>query len=193
MLSSLNSLAVFCGSKSGSDPIYIDQAKKLGVYLAENDIHLVYGGARSGLMGAIASSCLSQGGKVTGVMPVSLEKKESIQPGLTQLIEVDSLQTRKCKMLSLSDGFIALPGGSGTLDEIFEVITLSQMGEHTKPSAFLNINDFYTPLISFLVKAKDQGFIHADYLDMLIVSSDIQNLIQQMQTFTHPHTRFNPS
>ena len=108
----------------------------------KNDIHLVYGGARSGLMGAIASSCLSQGGKVTGVMPVSLEKKESIQPGLTELIEVDSLQIRKSKMLSLSDGFIALPGGSGTLDEVFEVITLSQMGVHKKPSAFLDINGF---------------------------------------------------
>lgn len=187
MSAPLNRIAVFCGSKGGTSPIYVEQAKALGVYLALNNIELVYGGACSGLMGAVASGCLSEGGTVIGVMPVALESQDAIQPGLTQFFDVDSVQERKTKMLSLSDGFIALPGGSGTLDELFEVITLSQMGTHNKPVALLNVNHFYTPLMQFMAGAKDQGFIHPDYFDMLIVASDITAIVQQMKAFIHPH------
>ena len=186
-MSSVRKVAVFCGAKSGSDPIYLNQANIVGAFLAKNGIELIYGGSNMGLMGALASSALSHGGAVTGIVPTHFEKSETIQENLTQLIEVNDLSERKELMLSLADGFVALPGGSGTLDEIFELITLSQMGQHKKPCAFLNINQFYDPLISFLRHAQENGFIHPDYINMLIVSESIEDTINRMQCFKHPH------
>lgn len=185
--SPVRKVAVFCGAKTGNDPLYLNQAHIVGAFLAKSGIELIYGGLNLGLMGALASSALSHGGAVTGIVPTHFEKSEIIQDNLTQLIEVNDLSERKEQMLSLADGFIALPGGSGTLDEIFEVITLSQMGQHKKPCAFLNINRFYDPLISFLTHAQKSGFIHPDYINMLIVSENIEETINCMQSFTHPH------
>jgi uncharacterized protein (TIGR00730 family) len=181
-------VAVFCGSKSGFSPAFEDLAQRLGAYLAINKIGLVYGGANTGLMGTLASSILSHGGEAIGVMPVPLEKKDFIHTGLTKLVEVKDLQERKAQMATLSDGFIAMPGGTGTLDEIFEMITLSQMGQHRKPCAFLDVDGFYASLITFLADVRDKGFLHPDYFDMLLHSSDIEELISQMNGFKHPHT-----
>lgn len=183
----MRSVAVFCGSKPGFDPVFLRQAKQLGELLAERGITLVYGGARSGLMGALADAVLQRGGQVIGVMPVQLESKEKVHPGLTQLIEVPDMQTRKEQMIQLSDGFIALPGGTGTLDEIFEVITLSQLGIHKKPCAFLDVAGFYDLLFQFMKSGTSQGFIHPDYNEMLIRSTDSSDLLNQMACFQHPH------
>lgn len=181
-------VAVFCGSKSGFSPAFEDLAQRLGAYFAINKIGLVYGGANTGLMGTLASSILSHGGEAIGVMPVSLEKKKDfIHTGLTKLVEVKDLQERKTQMAALSDGFIAMPGGTGTLDEIFEMITLSQMGQHRKPCAFLDVDGFYASLITFLAEVRDKGFLHTDYFDMLLHSSNIEELISQMNGFKHPH------
>lgn len=183
----MQTVAVFCGSKPGTSPAFLQWAKKAGEVLAHNDLALVYGGAHSGLMGALADAALEAGGEVIGVMPDNLEKQERIHQGISQLISVKDMSERKEKMLALSDGCIALPGGTGTLDEIFEAITLSQLGVHKKPCAFLNIEGFYDPLHKFLQHAQDQGFIHPDYFDMLIFSDDLQNMLSRMRDFKHPH------
>ncbi len=183
----MDKIAVFCGSKMGSAPELVSHTEKFAQVLAKENIELIYGGAQSGLMGVLADSVLESGGKVTGVMPVLLEGKERVHSGLTQLIEVEDMQTRKQTMLSLSDGVVALPGGTGTLDELFEVLSLSQIGSHHKPCGVLNMQGYFDGLISFLRHMRDSGFLHPDYFDMLIVESDPELLLQKMNTFAHPH------
>lgn len=187
-MANIKSVAIFCGSKPGFDPAFVSQAESVGSYLAHNNIALVYGGANSGLMGAVATSALRNGGEVIGVMPTALERSERIHTELSTLIKVDNLQQRKAKMAELSEGFIALPGGTGTLDEMFEMITLSQMGQHKKPCGFLDTEAFYHTLFVFLEELREKGFLHADYFDMLIKSSEIDSLLNQMNLFIHPHT-----
>ena len=184
----MQSVCVFCGSKPGNSPVFAEQARKVGEALAEQEVTLVYGGATSGLMGEVADAALLAGGRVIGVMPSQLEAKERIHEGLSELIQVDDMASRKQKMLEISEGFIALPGGTGTLDEIFEMITLSQIGQHHKPCGFLNTTGFYQPLITFLKQMRDQGFLHPDYFSMLQVNDDPIQLLDQMRSFQHPHT-----
>jgi len=179
-------ISVFCGSSSGHEAIYAEQARLLGQTLGQQNIELVYGGARVGLMGALADGALGAGGKVIGVIPRFLQSKEIAHEGLTELILVDSMHERKTRMNELSDGVIAMPGGFGTLEEFFEMLTWAQLGLHKKPIAILNINGFYDDLNLLIGKMVDQGFLKDVNRTMLLISSDIDDLLNQMRNYTAP-------
>jgi uncharacterized protein (TIGR00730 family) len=153
--------------------------------LAERSIRLVYGGGNVGLMGAVANGALSKGGHVIGVMPKRLIEKEVQHRGLTELYSVSSMHERKMKMADLADGFVALPGGVGTLEEILEVFTWTQLGFHEKPCGLLNIEEFYTPLLDFLRRVVDQRFIKAEHLANLLVEIDQERLLSRLEAYKH--------
>ena len=179
-------ISVFCGSSSGNDNIYLEQARLLGQTLASQNIELVYGGAKVGLMGALADGALNAGGKVIGVLPRFLQLKEIAHEGLTELILVDSMHERKMKMNELCDGVIAMPGGFGTLEEFFEMLTWAQLGLHKKPIAILNIDGFYDDLTSLIKRMVDSGFLKDSNRQMLLISSDINDLLDQMKNYVAP-------
>jgi uncharacterized protein (TIGR00730 family) len=172
----LRSLCVFCGSSVGSKPAFIGAAIGLGKVMAEQNIQLVYGGGRVGLMGAIADSVLNNGGRVIGVIPQHLVDREVAHQGLTELRIVSSMHERKALMAELSDAFVAMPGGLGTLEEFFEVWTWGQLGLHRKPYALLNVNGFYDPLVQFIDQLVEQKFVKPEHRKMLIVESDVAML-----------------
>lgn len=161
-------------------------AKKLGKELAKRDITLVYGGASVGVMGAVADAVLEAGGKVIGVMPSFLEKREISHKNLTELIVVDSMHDRKEKMAELADGFMALPGGPGTLEEFFEIFTWSQLGLHQKPCGLLNINHYYDPLIALFNHMSDEQFLHEKYRTMALVDIEPSGLLDQFNSYEAP-------
>lgn len=182
----MKSVTVFCGSSGGSDPIYRSQAAFLGRTLAQQNIRIVYGGAKVGLMGAVADAALSEGGKVVGVIPKFLRSKEIAHERLTELIIVESMHERKTKMHELSDGIIALPGGFGTLEELFEILTWAQLGLHKKPIGLLDINGFYDHLKQLLRTMVDKGFLKAINYNMLLISDDVNDLLNQMKRYDAP-------
>ncbi|MFE4896818.1 LOG family protein [Peribacillus butanolivorans] len=182
----MKTLAVFCGSSRGASNVYLDAAKKLGKELAKRNITLVYGGACVGIMGAVADSVLEAGGKVIGVMPSFLEKREISHKNLTELIVVDSMHERKAKMAELADGFIALPGGPGTLEEFFEIFTWAQLGLHHKPCGLLNINHYYDPLVALFNHMSDEQFLHEKYRSMALVDVEPNGLLDQFNTYKPP-------
>lgn len=165
-------VSVFCGSAEGNDPDILTEAVELGKLLAERDIGLVYGGAGIGVMGTLANACLEAGGDVTGVIPRTLMRKEVAHAGLTKLLVVEDMHTRKSIMANLSDAFIALPGGFGTFEEVFEMVTWTQIRIHDKPLVLVNTNGFYDGLISFVNHASNKGFIRPSNLDFLSIASD---------------------
>lgn len=179
-------ITVFCGSSAGADEIYKSQATVLGQTLAKHNIELVYGGANVGLMGAVANGVLNNGGKVIGVLPNFLKSKEIAHDHLTQLILVETMHERKTKMNELRDGVIALAGGFGTLEELFEMLTWAQLGLHKKPIAILNTNGFYDPLIALIQTMVDKGFLKEVNQQMLLVSNDIDKLLDKMQGYVAP-------
>ena len=176
-------IAVYCGSSSGSNDIFKIKAETLGKALAKNNVELVYGGAKVGLMGAVADGALNNGGKAIGVLPHFLAEKELEHKSLTEIHLVDTMHERKSKMADLSDGFIALPGGFGTMEELFEVLTWAQLSLHKKPVALLNVNGYYDALLQFIKVMNRDGFLKEEYLDLLIVSNDIDDLLLQMKTY----------
>jgi len=180
-------LCVFCGSNTGHDPKYAEAAKQMAAELLRNGIDLVYGGGHVGLMGVIADSVLEGGGKVLGVMPTSLIDKEVGHNGLTEMIAVESMHERKEIMSERSDGFIAMPGGAGTFEEIFEQWTWAQLGFHAKPCTFLNIDGYYDPLIEMVQKSAREGFIKQEHIDMLIFETDPASLIDRIKTYEAPN------
>jgi uncharacterized protein (TIGR00730 family) len=182
----MKSITVFCGASSGNDDVYISQARVLGDTLAQRNIELIYGGAVIGVMGAVADAALAAGGKVTGVIPKFLRTKEVAHEGLSTLVLVDTMHERKMKMHELCDGMIALPGGFGTLEELFEVLTWAQLGLHKKPIALLNTNGYYDSLIAMIQTMVDRGFLKELNQKMLIVSEDIEDLLIQMDTYVAP-------
>jgi uncharacterized protein (TIGR00730 family) len=179
-------ITVFCGSSFGTDEIYKQQATLLGETLAKQDIELVYGGANVGLMGAVADGVLNNGGKVIGVLPNFLRSKEIAHLGLTELILVESMHERKTKMNDLCDGVIALPGGFGTLEELFEMVTWAQLGLHKKPIAILNINGFYDSLIQLTEVMVSKGLLKDVNQQMLLVSDNIDDLLHKMNNYQAP-------
>jgi len=179
-------IAVFCGSSTGTENIYLEQAILLGETLAKNDIQLIYGGAKVGLMGAVANGALNKEGKVTGVIPDFLLKKELAHPGITKLHVVETMHQRKTLMHDLSDGFIALPGGFGTMEELFEITTWSQLGLHKKPIGLLNTNGFYNHLKLLMDQMVISGFLKEIYRDMLLIDENIDDLLKQMENYTAP-------
>lgn len=182
----MKSITVFCGSSSGTDPIFFEQAWLLGKTLANRNIRLVYGGAKVGLMGAVAEGVLREGGEVIGVLPHFLRSKEIAHEGLTQLMLVNSMHERKTTMHELSDGVIALPGGFGTMEELFEMLTWAQLGLHQKPIGLLNTNGFYTQLMALLNTMVTAGLLKEINYNMLLVDSTIEGLLYQMERYVAP-------
>lgn len=174
-------VAVYCGSQNGNNPIYIEKAKELGETLAEKGYGIVYGGSRIGLMGEVANSALAKSGKVIGVMPEQLKKREIVHNQLTEIYYVDSMHTRKAKMADLSDAFIALPGGCGTLDEYFEVFTWAQIGIHQKPVILYNVNHFYDALIQHFQLMMQEGFIRKEQESIFKVANSIDEIMQLLE------------
>ncbi|PHN06424.1 LOG family protein [Flavilitoribacter nigricans] len=176
----MKSIQVFCGSSTGLNPIYAQIAGQTGTMLAERGIRLVYGAGSVGLMGIMADAALAAGGQVTGVIPHFLRDMEVCHEGLTELVLTDSMHDRKVEMLRLSDAAIALPGGFGTLDEIFEVITLVQLQQTFQPIGFLNVNGFYDPMIAHCHKMHEEGFVRKMHLDMIHFAADLEELLEKM-------------
>ena len=179
----LNALCVYCGSSAGTDPEIIKQATLLGKTLAERDITLVYGAAKIGIMGAVAQGALDHSGKVVGVIPEFLKIKEVVHTGLTELIVNETMHERKMELQERSDGFITLPGGFGTMEELFEVLTWSQLALHQKPVGMLNVNGFYDDLLSALRNMVDKGFLKHENYDILLVDTTVEGLLDQMENF----------
>lgn len=183
----MQSLCVFCGSSTGARPEYAEVAAALGAAIAERGLRLVYGGASVGLMGAVAGGALRAGGEVIGVLPHHLAGREVGHIGLTRLELVDTMHERKARMMELSDGFIALPGGIGTFEELFEVWTWGQLGLHRKPCALLNVADYYAPLIHFLDNGVSEGFVRPAYRAMLVVASTVPSLFDALDQYQPPN------
>lgn len=180
-------ICVFCGSNKGNNSIYAQHAELLGKTLAKEKIALVYGGTTAGLMGIIADAALAEGGEVIGIIPQRLaDKSQMTHQGLSELFVVDSMHARKAKMAELSDGFIALPGGIGTFEELFEMLTWSQLGFHHKPTGVLNINGFYDPLMAFLDSVITAQFMKPEHRQLLINEADPQRLLDEMQHYQAP-------
>jgi hypothetical protein len=182
----MNRVTVFCGSSLGAEELFKSQATLLGQTLAKRNIELVYGGANVGLMGTVADGVLNNGGKVIGVLPYFLKSKEIAHEHLTQLILVETMHERKTKMNELCDGVIALPGGFGTLEEFFEMLTWGQLGLHKKPIAILNIDGFYNPLIILVQAMVDKGFLKEVNQQMLLISNNVDELLDKMENYIAP-------
>ncbi|MEK4762596.1 TIGR00730 family Rossman fold protein [Viridibacillus sp. FSL E2-0187] len=170
-------VGIYCGSKVGANPIYAEKAMELGRVLAMHGVGVVYGGSMVGLMGKVADVVLSNGGEVIGVMPTFLEWKEITHQGLSKLVFVDTMYERKAKMIELADAFIALPGGAGTMDEFFDVLTLSQVGQHTKAVCLYNINHYYDFLQAHLQHTVDEGFMLKSQQGQIGVVSSPEELL----------------
>jgi uncharacterized protein (TIGR00730 family) len=180
------SICVFAGSSSGSDPAFLEMASELGQELVSRGYGLVYGGARIGLMGRIADTVLSASGRVVGVIPDFLLTKEIAHTALTELKITTSMHERKDAMASLADGFIALPGGFGTLEEFFEVITWAQLGLHAKPCGLLNVNGYYDSLLRFLDTAVERQLLRAENREMILTASTAYSLLDRMEAYAAP-------
>ena len=180
------SVCVYCGSSSGNNPVYADAAKALGRALVKHNLSLVYGGGHVGLMGIVADAVLNAGGEVTGVIPKALMDTEVGHDHLTRLLVVKDMHERKALMAEHADGFIAMPGGIGTLEELFETLTWAQLGFHEKPIGLFNVAGFYDPLIEFLRHQTSQGFLRAEHKDLLLVEAEPDPLIEQLKNFTMP-------
>ena len=179
-------IGIFCGSSPGIDPIYARVAHETGHRLARNGIEIVYGGGRVGLMGAVADGALAAGGRVTGVIPRSLLEREIAHPGLTTLHVVHTMHERKAKMAEVANGFIALPGGAGTLDELFEQWTWAQLGIHDKPCGLLNVNGYFDPLKVMMLKMVTEGFLHQSHADILTFTDDLDVLLGKFRSYAPP-------
>ena len=184
----MNRITVFCGSSFGTDNDFETISTELGQKLALENIELVYGGANVGLMGAVANGVLKNSGKVIGVLPNFLKSKEIAHNGLTELILVESMHERKTKMNELCDGVIALPGGFGTIEELFEMLTWGQLGLHKKPIGILNINGFYNALIAFMDGMVKKGLLKKVNRDMVLIDENIDELLTKMKTYQPPTT-----
>ncbi len=186
MPATLTRLCVFCGSSPGARPEYRQAAAALGAALARRSLGLVYGGARVGLMGAVADAALEAGGRVTGVIPRALVGKEIAHPGLSELRVVGSMHERKQLMAELADGFIALPGGMGTLEEFTEILTWAQLGLHRKPCGLLNVRDYFAPYMAMLDHAVAERFVSPAHRAMLLVAGDADALLERFASYRAP-------
>ncbi|KLD74622.1 TIGR00730 family Rossman fold protein [Xanthomonas hyacinthi] len=180
----MKSICVYCGSNAGNRPAYAERATALGTRIAEQGLRLVYGGGNVGLMGTVANAVLAAGGQVTGVIPKQLADWEVAHRGLTELEIVGSMHARKSRMFDLSDGFIALPGGFGTMEEIFEMLTWRQLGIGNKPCAFLDVEEFYAPLIGMIDRMVAERFLHPEQRADLWYGKDIDTMLAWMHDYT---------
>lgn len=182
----MKSIAVFCGSSEGASPVYKECATLLGKELAARNLTLIYGGATVGLMGAVADSVMQAGGRVIGVLPHFLKQREIEHTRLTELIMVDSMHERKLKMSELADGFIALPGGPGTMEEYFEIFTWAQLGLHQKPCGLLNVNHYYDPLIALFNNMVREKFMQEKHHSIMLNDVTPEGILRQLAGYTPP-------
>jgi uncharacterized protein (TIGR00730 family) len=182
----MKSICVFCGSSDSVHADYLAAARQMGRTLAERGIRLIYGGGKTGLMGAVAEGVLEAGGTVIGVIIPSMNTSALAYVGLTQMDVVDGMHARKARMHELSDGYIALPGGLGTFDELFETVTWAQTGAHEKPVGLLNVKEYYVPLLVAIDHAVQEGFIFPEHRDVLFIDSDPNVLLGKMERYEHP-------
>lgn len=180
------SICVYCGSADGLDQIYLDAARILGGLLANRGIELIYGAGKTGLMGALADGMLDSGGIVTGVVPENLNQPQLIHAGLSKLEVVPDIHARKARMSQLAEAFITLPGGYGTLDELFETLTWAQIGLHAKPVGLLNTGGYFSPLLEMIDRARSEKFIYDEHRDLLVSSSDPADLLLRLDQFKIP-------
>ena len=180
-------LAVYCGSATPADPVYLETARHVGRSLAERGIGVVYGGGKLGLMGAVADGALAAGGDVIGVIPQALVDAEVAHRGLTELHIVDGMHARKAMFTDLSDGFVTLPGGVGTMDELWEAISWAQLGYHAKPVGLINVAGFYDGLIAFNARMIETGFIRPQHAGILIADTTLDGLLDRMMRY-QPHS-----
>ena len=188
-------LAIYCGSATPADPVYIESARMIGRTLAERGIGVVYGGGRLGLMGAIADSALAAGGEVIGVIPQALVDAEVAHRGLTELHVVSGMHARKAAFTDLADGFVTIPGGTGTMDELWEALSWAQLGYHADPVGLLNVAGYYDHLIAFWEKSAQVGFLRPQHRDLLIVDDTLDGLLAKMAAHvpTQPIVRMKTS
>lgn len=182
----MKKVVVFCGARIGFNSIYKAAASSLGTYLATHQIGLIYGGAKIGMMGVIADSVLENNGKIIGVIPKLLEKTEILHPGVEEMIVCQKMSDRKVIMSKLVDGYIALPGGFGTLDELFEALTLGQLKIEQKPIGLLNINGFFDAILLQLDKMVAEGYLREDSKDLMLVASSVNELMEKMNLYKAP-------
>jgi uncharacterized protein (TIGR00730 family) len=179
----MRSICVYCGSNAGSKPVYTERAIALGTRIAQESLALVYGGGNVGLMGVVADAVLEAGGEVIGVIPEQLVNWEVAHKGVTRLEVVGNMHERKARMFDLADGFVALPGGFGTLDEMFEMLTWRQLGIADKPCAFLDVDGFYAPLLAMMDRMVEERFLHPDQRRDLWHGDDIDSLMAWMRAY----------
>jgi uncharacterized protein (TIGR00730 family) len=182
----IKSICVFAGSADQLSPVYLSAARELGRFMAMRKINLVYGAGKTGMMGELANAALAAGGTVMGITPKNLNTSPLIHQGLTSLEESNNIQERKARMYQLADAFIALPGGYGTLDELFETLTWAQIGLHAKPVAILNIHGYYDSLIQWVSKASAERFIYPEHMDLFICDSSPANILDRLEQFQSP-------
>lgn len=182
----MDSVCVFCGSRPGNDPAYVAAARETGTAIAERGWRLVYGGGQIGIMGAVADAALAAGGEVVGVIPRSLLHKEAAHPGVTRMHVVTSMHRRKALMSSLSDGFLTLPGGFGTLEEFFETLTWAQLGLQPKPCALLNVEGFWDPMLKMLRNLSEEGFVSPEHLELVLSGREPNPLLDRMAAYDPP-------
>jgi uncharacterized protein (TIGR00730 family) len=176
----MKSIAVYCGASFGANPMYAEAARQLGRAMVERQIALVYGGGNVGLMGVIADEVMQRGGEVTGVIPQALMEREVGHAGLTRQFVVKDMHERKAMMAKLSDGFIAMPGGMGTLEELFEMLTWSQLGIHSKPVGVFNVNGFYDKLLGFMAHLQTEGFVQARHAGLMMAEAEPDALLRRL-------------
>jgi uncharacterized protein (TIGR00730 family) len=182
----MDSVCVYCGSREGSDPAHREATTTLGRELVARDLTLVYGGGGVGLMGVLATTVLEAGGEVIGVIPEALREREAAPVDLTELVVVDSMHERKRTMFDRAEGFLALPGGIGTVEELFEMVTWAQLGIHDDPVGLLNVAGYYDDLVAFLDGAVEQGYVPADHRDLLTVCDRPGPLLDAVESFDGP-------
>ena len=182
----MNSICIYCGSAPGNDPAFHAEAVTAGTLIAQAGLTLVYGGGKVGLMGAVADAALAAGGKVIGVMPADLVNQEIGHTGLTELRVVNSMHERKWAMAELADGFLCLPGGPGTFEEIFEQWTWALLGFHAKPCGFVNVSGYYDPLRVAVQQMADKGFLAQQYVDMLIYAETTAQAVEAFRAYVPP-------
>lgn len=183
----MDSICVYCGSSDSVSPDYLVAARQMGLMLAQSGLRLVFGGGKTGLMGAVADGALAGGGEVIGVIIPSMNTPALAHTGLTRMDVVPDMHARKARMHALADGYIALPGGFGTFDELFETLTWAQTGAHQKPVGLLNVKNYYAPLLAALDHAVAEGFIFPEHRAALCCDSDPQKLLEAMKNHSYPH------
>lgn len=184
-------VCVFCGSSFGARPVYAESARSLGRVLAERGIGLVYGGAQVGTMGELANAALQAGGEVVGIIPDHMVEQEIAHDGITELLVVGDMHERKAGMAARADAFIALPGGAGTMEELFEVWTWAQLGLHAKPLGLLDVAGYFAPLRGFLDHMVTEGFLRAEYRDMVLFEDDAGRLIDRIAEYEPPAAKWD--